>query len=118
MKDFEEISCCCYQNAMRLGYTDLGKQETIDHLVSEITEIRDSRKSPENAVIRLIHCTEDDEHFIKMFNKHCKGSETMELIDIIFVSLTRLFKIGVSVNYAIQCKLRYNKLRKRKSFDG
>jgi hypothetical protein len=115
MKDFEEISYSCYQNAMRLGYVDLTKDATIDHLQSEIEEIKESRKSPEHGVIRLINAIEDDEHFVTMFDMHCKGSEVFELIDIIFVALTRLYKIGVAVNTAVKCKLRYNRLRKSKS---
>lgn len=115
MKDLEEISCCCYTNAIRLGYKDLSKEATIKHLVGEIEEIKKANPSPENVLIKYISCTESDSSFVDKYEKYIKDTEVCELLDMIFVSLTRLFEIGISINYAVKCKLRYNRLRKVKN---
>ena len=115
MKDFEEVACLSYKNAKRLGYTDLSKEAIIEHLQGEIEELKVSRKAPDNIILKFLSCQEDDNKFMEIYEDRVKDSEVCELLDFIFVSLTRLFELGISINYAIRCKLRYNKLRSVKN---
>lgn len=102
-----------YKNTSRLGYS-CEKKDIYKHLRGEIKEYKDSKPLIDNNLIPVILDIEEDDKFVKMYEKYIKDSEPCELIDFIMVALSRLTRLGINAAMMFKIKLRYNKLRKVK----
>ncbi len=100
------------KNTLRLGYKT-GKKDIILKLKEEVQEFEEA-KPTDLVLIDVIADIEFNHKFVDKFERYLKGTEVMELIDIIFVCLSRLVSLGVNIPKAIFIKLRYNGLRKPK----
>lgn len=113
MIDLLELQNKVYNNTKRLGY-DCDKNSITEKLLEEVEEYRESKKLKSQALVRLVKDSLCDKAFMSMYEKYIKDTEPCELVDFIFIALSRLKELNIDPQLMIETKEKYNRFRKRK----
>lgn len=109
----DKIQKIVYNNTVRMGYST-EKDDVNSHLAGEVLEHLKSKPIIDKTLITVIGHMDDNEKFVKMYEKYIKDTEPCELIDFIMIAITRLTRLSINWGKMFKLKLRYNKLRSKK----
>lgn len=114
MIDLSKLQGEVHQITKFLGYK-INKRLTIKKLKQEIKEFKKSHIQRNKNAPLIGSTIQNDEQFVKYYDKYLKGTTHDEAPDIVMVVLSYCQEMGIDFETDFMNKYRYNTLRKKKS---